>query len=218
LTSTCTELAQHADAIRAAYAHAISDAIEIGRHLTEAKEVCGGHGNWLSWLEREFDWTDQTARNFMRVFDLSKSKRVLDLKLPLSGLYALAAPSTPEDARDEVIERTRAGEVLRHADVKEIIGQHADAENGDPPFRRKARCDLKLKRFVEFTYSISTRNDVLAPDALAMFTLPPNLTPKMVADARKKISEGIAGLKAADAGLRKLDARLAAYKCGDDAS
>jgi hypothetical protein len=74
-------LAYHADAIKAAGTRVMSDVVEIGRHLTEAKKLCG-HGNWLPWLEREFGWTDQTARNFMRVFDLSNSKRVLDLDLP----------------------------------------------------------------------------------------------------------------------------------------
>jgi Protein of unknown function (DUF3102) len=31
--------------------HAIEDVIEIGRRLTERKEIVG-HGNWLSWLDR----------------------------------------------------------------------------------------------------------------------------------------------------------------------
>jgi len=45
----------------------VADVIEIGRRLTESKKICG-HGNWLPWLDREFNWQEQTARNFIRFF------------------------------------------------------------------------------------------------------------------------------------------------------
>ena len=61
--------------------------------------------NWLPWREREFRWEEQTALNFMRVHEFGKSKNFLDLNLPVSGLYLLAAPSTPDEARQQVIER-----------------------------------------------------------------------------------------------------------------
>jgi hypothetical protein len=52
-----------------------------------------GHGNWLPWLEREFGWTDRTARNFMAVHEAAaKSEKFSDLNVPVSGLYLLAAP------------------------------------------------------------------------------------------------------------------------------
>jgi hypothetical protein len=38
--------------------------------------------------------------------------------LPRKVLYLLAAPSTPDEVRTEVIERTEAGEHLTHAQVK----------------------------------------------------------------------------------------------------
>ena len=42
----------------------------------------------------------------MQVHELAlKSVTVTDLELPVRGLYLLAAPSTPEEARAEVIER-----------------------------------------------------------------------------------------------------------------
>jgi hypothetical protein len=86
--------------------------------LTDAKRIAG-HGNWLPWLEREFGWTEQTALNFMRVHAMvGKSPNFGDLNLPVSGLYLLAAPSTPEEARAEVIERAEQGEALSVSDVK----------------------------------------------------------------------------------------------------
>jgi len=116
-------LAKHAAAIRRLGKRVVADVIEIGRLLTECKRICG-HGNWLPWLDREFGWTDDTALNFSRVYELSKSRNFRDLSLPLSGLYLLAAPSTPQEARDEIIERAQAGETIPVAEAKRII-EHA---------------------------------------------------------------------------------------------
>jgi hypothetical protein len=117
-------LAEHAAEIRRLGQRVVGDVIEIGRHLVEAKKLCG-RGNWLPWLNREFGWTEQTALNFMRVHELAKTKNFLDLApdLSVSALYLLAAPSTPEAAQTEVIERAKAGETLPIAEVKRVVEQ-----------------------------------------------------------------------------------------------
>jgi hypothetical protein len=113
-------LSEHAAEIRKLGKQTVANVMEIGRRLTECKKLVG-HGNWLPWLEHEFGWSDQTARNFMRIADLSKSKTVLNLGLPVSALYQLAAPSTPTEARDEIIERAQSGESIPVAETKRII-------------------------------------------------------------------------------------------------
>lgn len=95
-------LAEHAAVIRALGKRVCGDIIEIGRRLTEAKRIAG-HGGWLPWLKQEFGWTEMTATRFINVYDMSKSNKLLDLSLPVSGLYLLAAPSTDE-AREAVVE------------------------------------------------------------------------------------------------------------------
>jgi hypothetical protein len=60
----------------------VTNVIEIGQTLTEVKPRCG-HGNWLHWLKTEFDWSADTAENYMRVNALSiknRNIRNLDLK------------------------------------------------------------------------------------------------------------------------------------------
>jgi hypothetical protein len=113
-------LVEHAEAIRVLGRRVIGDAIEIGRRLVDAKDRCG-HGNWLPWLDREFGWTDDTALNFMRVYEMSKSRNIRDLSIPVTGLYLLAAPSTPDEVRDEVIERAENGEHLSTAQIKDMV-------------------------------------------------------------------------------------------------
>jgi hypothetical protein len=111
-------LAEHAEEIRMLGKRVKGDVIKIGRLLTEAQKMCG-RGNWRPWLEREFGWTDRHARNLMGVYALSlKSEKFSDLEIPDSGLYLLAAPSTPTKAVDEVIERA---ERLAHAEIKRVI-------------------------------------------------------------------------------------------------
>src|SRR5262249_54732493 len=116
-------LAKHAAAIRRLGKRVVADVIEIGRLLTEGKRICG-HGNWLPWLDRELGWTDDTALNFTRVYELPRSQTFRELGLPLTGRYSLAAPSTPQEARDEIIERAQAGETIPVAEAKRII-EHA---------------------------------------------------------------------------------------------
>lgn len=43
-----------------------SNIVEIGQWLTQAKPLIG-HGNWQDWLKVNFDMTDRTARNYMKV-------------------------------------------------------------------------------------------------------------------------------------------------------
>ena len=114
-------LADHAAEIRRLGKRVVADVVEIGHHLSECKAICG-HGNWLPWLDREFGWTDKTAENYINVYKLGgKFENFSNLDLPLSGLYLLAAPSTPDEARDAIIERAQAGETVSVADVKQTI-------------------------------------------------------------------------------------------------
>jgi N6-adenosine-specific RNA methylase IME4 len=121
-------LAEHAAVIRALGKRVVGDVIEIGRRLVECKRIAG-HGGWGPWLQREFGWEETTALRFMRVFELQlKSGNLQDLDVPVSGLYLLAAPSTPDEARTEVIERAENGEHFTHAQVKEIIVARGERE------------------------------------------------------------------------------------------
>jgi Protein of unknown function (DUF3102) len=122
LPAPASVLTEHADAIRTLGRRVIADAIEIGARLTECKRICG-HGGWLLWLDREFGWTEMTATRFINLYEMSKSNKLLDLDLPLSGLYLLAAPSTPPEARDAIIARAEAGEKMSVVEVTEKIAE-----------------------------------------------------------------------------------------------
>jgi hypothetical protein len=139
------ELAKHAEMIRTLGKRVVKDIIEIGRRLTEAKKLVG-HGHWADWLKTEFDWSEGTALNFMRVFEFAedyKSKNFMDLKIAdlsiaPSALYALARPGTPEEVRAEMMERAEAGEAISNSDVQEALATHAETNKAEQPAQEKS--------------------------------------------------------------------------------
>jgi hypothetical protein len=116
-------LRSHARHIQQIGRRAVRDIVEIGRRLCDAKRRLG-HGKFLCWIAAEFGWSERTAENFMRIYDLSKSEKFANLdvvQLPISALYLLAAPSTPDQAIEQVAMRAGNSNGLSLADVKDII-------------------------------------------------------------------------------------------------
>ena len=100
--------------------------INIGQKLTEVKEQLG-HGNFQDWLRSEFEWSEQTARQFMQVYRWSRTienKNFVFSQLATSALYLLAAPSTPSQAREEVLDLVSEGEKISYSRVKNIVDRH----------------------------------------------------------------------------------------------
>jgi DUF3102 family protein len=114
-------LAEHAAEIRSLGKRVIGDVIEIGGLLTDAKRIAG-HGNWLPWLKREFGWSEDTAERFIQCHTMADQfPQLAEFSLPVSGLYLLAKPNTPDEAHAEVIERAEQGERLSVRDVQAIV-------------------------------------------------------------------------------------------------
>lgn len=178
-------LAEHAAVIRALGKRVVGDIIEIGRRLSDAKRRVG-HGGWLPWLEREFGWVEQTALNFMRCHDLAKSKKFGDLNLPVSGLYLLAAPTTPDEARDSIIERARDGEALTHAQVKAMIDEARKKQDADHKADRDREREASERR-IERMREQHDRQAKELRDKLAQ-----SLTPDLI---EKAIDEAVGPLK-----------------------
>lgn len=109
--------------IRGLIQRSAQDIVAIGIALQEVKERLP-HGQFGAWLAAEFDMSERMAQNFMRVADCFKSANFADLSIAPSALYLLAAPSTPDEAREEAIERAEQGEVVSHAMAQEIVEEH----------------------------------------------------------------------------------------------
>ena len=94
--------------------------VQIGQYLTEVKGRLK-HGKFQDGIAREFSWSDNSARNFMHVYERFKNRNFRNLEIDVSALYLIAAPSTPEHVVQVVIERARSGEPMTRAKAEEVL-------------------------------------------------------------------------------------------------
>ena len=98
----------------------------------------------------------------MRVHQLALSKSGNLPDLPVSSLYLLAAPSTPEPVRDEVLDLAANGDVLTHAKVKEMIAKAKNAtakDYEDQIAKLKKRYDAEAEKLrADFDGALSSES------------------------------------------------------------
>jgi Protein of unknown function (DUF3102) len=114
---------QRANEIKMLVRRSYQDIIDIGQKLIEVKQHLG-HGNFRNWLQFEFNWSVSTATKFMQVASHFKCVNFTHLNIAVSSLYLLAAPSTPEEARIEVLDRASNGENITYSKAKSIVNEY----------------------------------------------------------------------------------------------
>lgn len=100
--------------------------VEVGQRLREVKARLE-HGQFGSWLQAEFAWSQDTAQNLMRVSEMVEQNRKFSEfggHIAQSAMYLLAAPSTPPEAREDALARAEAGEQVSHSAAKAIVNEH----------------------------------------------------------------------------------------------
>jgi hypothetical protein len=126
--------------------------LQIGAELAKARDIFryrrdeGGFGGWVE--NRLHYRSRQTAYNLIHAYEQLGGQEVskhLDT-LGRSVLFLISAPSTPPEARDEIIERAKNGEKPTHAQAKQAIdiakGRKPPAKN--PPGRAALHAFMKL--------------------------------------------------------------------------
>lgn len=126
-TLTSDFVRQRTNELKTLVKRSAQDIIEIGAKLIEVKERLP-HGQFGGWLNVEFGWSQQTAKRFINVAQRFQNQQIVDLDFAPSALYLLSAPSTPDDARQEAIERAENGETINHILAKEIVLEHKTKE------------------------------------------------------------------------------------------
>ena len=115
--------------------------IAIGDLLIEAKAQCE-RGDWLDWLETEFEWSVDTAERYMKVAQLSSRFRKLrNLKIGKTTLYALE-DHDEEEALPSIIDELAKHATttrLRPSDAERVIqigiGRHRFGDYSDETLR-----------------------------------------------------------------------------------
>lgn len=141
---------QKTEEIKVLMRRTAQDVFDIGQKLSEIKARLG-HGHFGNWLKAEFEWSDRTAQNFIRVYESFKSENVSDLHFSQTALYVLAA--APEEARQEAIELAKE-KAIPLSEVKKIAEKH------------KTKSDLK-PCLPNSTFAPATGADSPLPDCEA---------------------------------------------------
>lgn len=99
------------------------DIWEIGQRLVEVRSQLR-HGQFESWLKAEFGWSRRTAYNFINVFEaFGERANFAQMSIATSALYLLASPSTPQETRNEVMQRAREGETITHKRLRQSLNR-----------------------------------------------------------------------------------------------
>lgn len=125
----------------------IETIVEIGTRLIEVRKSLK-HGQYRQWLHAEFEMSVRTADNFTRVAKCFHDANFSELDIAKSALYLLAAPSVPDEAREEALDIAKDERVSKRR-ATEIIESHKDAsteESLPTPPPHKAKTGKRYRR------------------------------------------------------------------------
>ena len=106
------------------------DIVEVGQKLAEVKLKLK-HGQFRNWLKSEFNWSISSATKFMQVSEKFKNVNFTHFNFSTSALYILAAPSTPESAREYALDIASQGENITYSLAKLIVKRHKESSVRD---------------------------------------------------------------------------------------
>lgn len=101
------------------------DIVAIGQDLMVIKQSLG-HGEFLPWIEREFEMSRYTANNFINA--AARFSNVELFNISPTVIYELAAPSTSPEVIQQVTAKAEQGESVSVAEVKELKRQLKKAQ------------------------------------------------------------------------------------------
>ena len=124
--------------------------LDVGRELRAVKAALP-HGQFGPWLHAELNVTVRSAENYMSAADFAEGNSEIIAFLPPTAIYELAAPSTPEAARLEVVEKVRHGTVMTVKMIKAIVSgaklrAEKEAEKAKKAKRRAGLTPKAVKR------------------------------------------------------------------------
>ena len=203
---TATQARAAAERIKIRMKRTAEDIIEIGRDLQAVKADLG-HGHFGKWIDAEFGFTAMTAQRFIQVADrFGKSNIMLDFKPTI--LYALAAPSTPDEVIDQAKAKAASGEPVTGKDVAEW---KAAAEEAKTRLEEaKAERDLFGKRADEWrAQALAEKKEKEAAKAMA-----DKMVSSQERDIHLRVNAAVAPIKA-DLDLARIDKAEAEAKLKD---
>lgn len=134
--------------------YALLCSAEIGRRLCEAKDMLS-HGEWGNWLKENFEFSERTAQNHMKIFkaygstqfSLFGAELKTEVYADLSVSQALKLLAIPEEEREDFVEENNVA-TLTAKEIDELIAER----------NQLVEDSKKLRKNVE---NLTNQNDTL---------------------------------------------------------
>ena len=149
----------------------------IGQRLIEAKEMLP-HGAWLPWLEDRVEFSERTARNFMRLArewtnrqalaDLGAAKALTLLALPPEERETFMAENHMVDGEEKTVIDMTSRELEKAIRERDEARQAAEAAQADARSAEESRAKMEADmRALENIHRCAQEGEAQARDALA---------------------------------------------------
>lgn len=115
------QVRQATEEIKQRLRRAAQDIWEIGKMLILVQSQLE-RGQFDDWIKTEFDWSRRTAYKFISVYKrFDRQINFAEVNIATSALYLLAAESTPENIRQDFIDKAQQGVKITHQEVKQQL-------------------------------------------------------------------------------------------------
>lgn len=103
-----------------------NEIFKIGELLIHAKNLCQQEGiKFQEWISKNFDFSYETANNFMNVYKNCFGFRSIAMSLKPSILYQISAPSFPEELRNYLFDADNLNKIT-NGKLKEIVQKYKE--------------------------------------------------------------------------------------------
>jgi hypothetical protein len=130
------ELESVANRVRNRLGNMTANIVEIGHELRAVKQRLE-HGQFLTWVEAACKLSARTAQLMMKAAEWAEGKNEIVAHLEPTAIYLLAAPSTPDSIRREVLSGLEHGQRPTPRLIKDMI--RAAKERTRPPRERTSQ-------------------------------------------------------------------------------
>ena len=133
-TETRVFVRQKADEIRSHMRRTAQELWEAGEKLAQVQDALAhyGTGTFTAWIENELGLSTSMAYRLLNVYHNIDFPKLGKTNIGPSALYLLAAPSTPEPARQEALARAQDGETITVSAARAIIQEHTTEPEPEP--------------------------------------------------------------------------------------
>jgi len=177
--------------------------IEIGKRLIKAKEMLS-HGEWLPWLEKEVDFTRQTASRFMQVAEEFGNGTSM-YHLSTGHLFALLSLPAPE--REDFVEENNV-EDMTQRELRAAIKAKKEAEEKAMLLEQQKEIAMdQNKNYVEQVHQLQKEIDDLSkrPPREIIKTVEKEVMPRDYHSLKDKVFQLENNLENREIQLRRLE-------------